>query len=90
MEIVLGWIVFSIVAAWIASSKGRSGIGVFFLSLLLSPLVGTIVALVMSRKVELDQAAARAAGAAGDFRKCLYCAEAIRREAVKCKHAVAA
>lgn len=86
MEIVLGWIIFSVVAGWIASSKGRSGVGVFFLSLLLSPLVGIIVALVMSPKVKLDEAAARSAGAAGDFRKCPYCAEAIRREAVKCKH----
>ncbi len=39
MFIVL-WIGLSIVAGVVASSKGRSGIGIFFLSLFLSPLFG--------------------------------------------------
>lgn len=86
MEIFLGWVVLSIVAGAIASGKGRNGIGVFFLSLLLSPLVGLIVAGFMQRAETIDQAQAARSGAAGDYRKCPFCAEAIRREAVKCKH----
>jgi len=34
------WLVLSGAAAAYASNKGRSGIGIFFLSLFLSPLVG--------------------------------------------------
>ena len=47
MEIVLVWIVFSVVVAMVASSKGRSGIGYFFVALLISPLIGIIIALIV-------------------------------------------
>jgi hypothetical protein len=47
MEIVLGWFMFSIVAGIIASSRGRSGFGYFMLSLILSPLIGLILAVAM-------------------------------------------
>lgn len=86
MEIFVGWIVFSIVAGWVASSKGRSGFGVFLLSLILSPLVGLIVAFAMQRGDALQQAAAARSGVAGGFRKCPFCAEVVKAEAVKCKH----
>jgi hypothetical protein len=86
MGFILGWIVFSVVAALISSNKGRGFFGVFFLSLLLSPVVGLIVALVMDSKAQLDAKGAMATGAQGDFRKCPFCAEAIRKEAIKCKH----
>jgi len=45
MLIVIGWIACSFVAAWIAADKGRSGPGFFFLSLLLSPLIGCLAAI---------------------------------------------
>lgn len=82
MELVVGWLIFSLVAAWIASSKGRSGFGIFILSLLLSPLVGIIVALVMQRQ----EAQVSQGGVSREFWKCPFCAEAVRFEAVKCKH----
>ncbi len=41
---VLFWVILSAIAAWIARAKGRSGLGVFFLSLLATPVVGFIVA----------------------------------------------
>lgn len=44
MEIFLFWVVLSAAAGWIASAKGRNGVGFFFLSLVVSPLVGLIVA----------------------------------------------
>ena len=45
MEIFIGYVFFSIVAGFIASSKGRSGIEFFFLAIFLSPLIGIIAAL---------------------------------------------
>ena len=50
MEFILGWIVFSIVAGVIAHNKGRSGIGYFFLSIILSPIVGIVVAALIDKK----------------------------------------
>lgn len=47
MEFVFGWLVFSIVAGVIASSKGRSGVGYFLLSLVLSPLIGILLAVAL-------------------------------------------
>lgn len=86
MEIIIGWLVFSLVAAWIASSKGRSGFGVFVLSVLLSPLIGIIVALVMQRADKIEATQVVHGGVSREFWKCPFCAEAVRFEALKCKH----
>jgi len=86
MEIVIGWLIFSLVAAWIASSKGRSGFGVFVLSVLLSPLIGIIVALVMQRADKIEATQVVHGGVSREFWKCPFCAEAVRFEALKCKH----
>ena len=45
--IFLLWILPSIVPAIIASAKGRSGLGVFLLSIVFTPIIGLIVALLM-------------------------------------------
>ena len=48
MEIILGvvlWIILSIVAGIIASNKGRLGVGFILLSLILSPVIGIIMAI---------------------------------------------
>lgn len=81
MEIVIGWLAFSGLAAWIASSKGRSGLGVFLLSLVLSPLFGIIVALVMKSNTDL-----RDAPSPKTHVRCPDCKELVRKDAVKCKH----
>ena len=54
MEIVLGWIVFSIVAGVIANARGRSGFGFFLLSLVLSPLIGILLAACLPSRVYVD------------------------------------
>jgi len=46
------WVIPSAVAAWIARAKGRSGVGVFFLSLIATPIVGFIVAAAIKSKLE--------------------------------------
>lgn len=66
------------VAAYIASKKGRSGIGLFFLSLLLSPLVGIIVALVMNPDREIQ---AQRQG----LKRCSSCAEFVQPSAKICR-----
>jgi hypothetical protein len=46
MEIFLIWLVLAAAVAYFADSRGRSGMGFFFLSVILSPLLGFIVLLV--------------------------------------------
>lgn len=77
------WVALCIVAAVIASNKGRSGFGFFLLAFFLSPLVGIIAAFVASpdeakiadRKIE-----------DGECKKCPHCAELIKIDANVCKH----
>lgn len=68
------WLLCGIAAAMVASSKGRSAGGWFFLGLILGPF-GLIFALI-----------ARKEGPAEGERKCPFCAEFIKREAIVCKH----
>lgn len=51
MELLLIWIPASIAIGVYAARKGRSGFGVFLLSVLLSPIVGLLVAVAMKDKV---------------------------------------
>ena len=58
MTYVVFWLFFSIIAGVIATRKGRSGIGFFFLSILLSPLIGIISAIIATpnqNQVENDK-----------------------------------
>lgn len=48
MEIVVLWLILAIAVGALANSRGRSGVGFFLLSAILSPLLGLIVVLVMS------------------------------------------
>ena len=83
MGIAVIWLIFCVLVAVYAGSKGRSGIGFFFLSLILSPLVGFLIALIVS---ENRQKAEDRKISSGDSQKCPYCAEIIKSEATVCKH----
>jgi hypothetical protein len=50
MDLILIWIVLSIVAAVFAGSKGRSGFGWFLISCLLSPLIGLLLLAILPRQ----------------------------------------
>lgn len=82
MEYVFFWLTFSVVAGVVAASRGRSGFGYFLLSLLLTPLVGLVLAVALPSKVPgaagpADDAAARVA--------CPQCAELILPSAKICR-----
>jgi len=78
MVILLFWILFAVLVGVYAANKGRSGAGFFFLSLLLSPLVGFIIAAVSKPNRE---AAAQKSG----LKKCPRCAEYVQSEAAVCR-----
>ena len=52
MEIVFVWLLLAGGVGFLADSRGRSGFGFFLLSTVLSPVLGLIVVLVMSNKIE--------------------------------------
>lgn len=72
--ILVVWLALCGVAAYLASSKGRSGVGIFFLSAFLSPLVGIIAA-----------ASLRPNPAAQGKKKCPQCAEFVQPDAKVCR-----
>lgn len=78
MEIFIGWIVFSIVAGVVASSKGRSGFGYFLLSLVLSPLIGIILAAALPSLSQAPRPDTHV--------RCPDCRELVLNEARVCKH----
>lgn len=81
--IVLSWLGFSVIVGVAANTRGRSGIGWLFLSLLISPLLSGLL-LVALPKLNLEPQLG--IGEWKDRRPCPFCAEPIRREAKVCKH----
>ena len=69
---ILFWIFLSVLLGVYASSKKRSGLGWFFLSLIISPLIAFIIVLV-------------AGVPRGTLKKCPKCAEEINVEAQICR-----
>jgi hypothetical protein len=80
--VVAAWLLACCFVAAIASGRGRSAVGYFSLSLVLSPLFGLIVVLVVGpnrRSLEMEQLRS------GTSRRCPFCAEVVRSEAIVCR-----
>ncbi|MCA9910356.1 MAG: zinc ribbon domain-containing protein [Anaerolineae bacterium] len=82
MEVGLVWLLFGIATAIIASNKGLNGCGWLIVGVLLGP-IGLILVLVVSRD---ESAAERNAIKSGNMKKCPYCAELVKSEAIVCRY----
>lgn len=78
---LVGCMVAAPVLVNVSARAGASSVGAGMVAMLI-PVVALV--LVLSRKNSEQLAISN--GAHGDFRKCPFCAEAVRREAKKCKH----
>ncbi len=81
MEYVIFWPLFSVAVGILAHNRGRSGIGWFFLSLFISPLLGLIFVLV-TKNLEMVSEGPNPE----THVKCPDCRELVLRDARKCKH----
>ncbi|ELY3597475.1 zinc ribbon domain-containing protein [Cronobacter malonaticus] len=81
MELFLVAAVLGIIPALIAQSKGRS-----FLAWWLYGFLLFIIALVHSLVIKKDAKVVEQEMIDDGMRKCPFCAEMVRKEAVKCKH----
>lgn len=80
MEFLILWILFGVFSAVGAYGKNRSAVGWFFIGVLFGPF--GLISFAMPRVEETEEEKLQS----GSMRRCPYCAESIRTEAIVCKH----
>jgi hypothetical protein len=97
-RIILWWFVLAIVVGVSANLRGRSGPGWFLLAVVISPLIAGLFLIAAPRIEKGPQTEAKPESKQNltewlsgtpttpEHKRCPYCDEAIRRQAVVCKH----
>jgi hypothetical protein len=85
MEILIIWIVVAIVGAILANNKGRSGIGWFFICLLLTPLAILVLLALPTLKPPEPQQVRVIDAPEGATKTCPQCAETVKAAAKICR-----
>jgi len=87
MEVLLLWLVFSVAVCVVASNRGRSALGWFFLSVLISPLLSILLLLVLPKITSGSFVDASGEKITPETHvRCPDCKELVRADARKCKH----
>jgi hypothetical protein len=76
------WLLFCAFVAGFAAEKGNSAAAAFLLSVFLSPLIGLIFVLVQKPS---DKVLERRQIRSGKGKRCPYCAEVIKAQALVCR-----
>lgn len=81
MEVVVVWLVVCVLIGVAASARGRSGVGWFVLSLLITPLLAGLILLLMPVLKDGPEKPTP-----WTHVKCPDCRELVYKDARKCKH----
>lgn len=80
---LLVWLPLCALVGWAAGQKGRSGVGFFFLSFFLSPLIGLLVLIAVPAR-EATAIAPRSPPSGGDLILCHACSRPRRADSLRC------